>query len=143
VILGFTGTRRGMTVAQKQAFVQALSRFPVPPHEFHHGDCRGADAEAFALLERALGKRCETFAHPSILLSDRAYTNSDNIYSPRPPLERNEIIIRICDILVAAPGEVNELLRSGTWSTVRYARKRARYTILIYPNGETLEEHKP
>lgn len=39
--LGFTGTRRGMTDAQKTRVAQESAPFA----EVHHGDCVGADAD--------------------------------------------------------------------------------------------------
>jgi len=41
-----------------------------------------------------------------------------------------------CDVLIAAPGEFVERKRgSGTWGTVRYARKLGRPLVIIWPDG--------
>lgn len=52
-------------------------------------------------------------------------------------LDRNSKMINMADLLVAFPGTKNELLRgSGTWSTIRRARKKG-ILIYIYPlNGD-------
>lgn len=42
--VGFTGTREGMTAAQRLAFSKLIAELFVD--EFHHGDCVGSDAEA-------------------------------------------------------------------------------------------------
>ena len=41
---------------------------------------------------------------------------------PKPYLDRNRDIVDACEVLLATP-DGPERLRSGTWSTVRYARK--------------------
>jgi len=46
--IGFTGTRDGMTQHQKEQFVLAMQ--DLSPSEFHHGDCKGADAEAHDIV---------------------------------------------------------------------------------------------
>lgn len=53
-------------------------------------------------------------------------------YFPEPPLSRNKKIVDDCDILIALPidPEVEEL-RSGTWSTIRLARKVGKQIIII------------
>lgn len=45
MILGFTGTRRGMTTAQKVALRSAIAGATT----LVHGDCLGADDEAAAI----------------------------------------------------------------------------------------------
>ena len=43
---------------------------------------------------------------------------------PKPYLKRNEDIVNKCDVLIACPIDKNkEILRSGTWATIRKARK--------------------
>jgi len=54
---------------------------------------------------------------------------------PKEPLARNRDIVNMSDILIAAPGEKAEVLRSGTWATIRYARKMSRKLLVIYPKG--------
>lgn len=59
----------------------------------------------------------------------------DVIYMPEgtDPLDRNTKMIEMAHILVAFPGGSKELYRgSGTWSTIRRARKKG-IPIYIYP----------
>ena len=42
----------------------------------------------------------------------------------KPYLERNRNIVDNTTMLVAFPNNNKELLKSGTWSTIRYAKKR-------------------
>jgi arginase family enzyme len=51
-------------------------------------------------------------------------------------LERNEDIVRDTDFLIACP-EGSEVMRSGTWATVRYARKKGRTIVVFWPDGHT------
>jgi hypothetical protein len=121
--LGFTGTQFGMSPQQARDFNDLLHNPDICPvdelNEFHHGDCMGADADAFLIVQR-LGWR--TIAHPCDIVQKRAFTQSDVTMPVRRPLERNRIIVDTVDVLVAAPLSIEEVLRSGTWSTVRYAR---------------------
>ena len=54
------------------------------------------------------------------------------------PLARNRIIAARCDALLACPAEPDEQLRSGTWSTIRYARKAGKPITIIRPDGGVL-----
>jgi hypothetical protein len=38
--------------------------------------------------------------------------------------------------VIAAPMSSAEILRSGTWATIRYARKAGKPVLIIWPNGE-------
>jgi hypothetical protein len=42
--------------------------------------------------------------------------------------------------LIATPSTDDEQLRSGTWATVRYARKAKKRIKLIFPNEKIMEE---
>ena len=59
----------------------------------------------------------------------------------KPYLDRNKDIVLETQTLVATPAETTEQLRSGTWSTVRYARKLKRPAVLILPDGTIVFEH--
>lgn len=48
-IIGFTGTRRGMTRLQKQMIETFLVMHS--PKEAHHGDCVGSDALFHRIIE--------------------------------------------------------------------------------------------
>jgi hypothetical protein len=54
----------------------------------------------------------------------RGFNKGSVIMRPRPYLKRNEDMIKKCDMLIACPIDKNkEILRSGTWATIRKARK--------------------
>lgn len=126
--IGFTGTQRGMTRRQ----VVALRQLMTGATELHHGDCIGADAQADAIA-RIFG--VPVVIHPPENPSKRAFTaqGGDTVWQPLPYLERNHDIVDECDVLIAAPKTPNEELRSGTWATVRYARRIGRPVNILTP----------
>lgn len=84
----------------------------------HHGDAIGADAEAHDI---AIGLGCAIVVHPPAVETQRAFKAAAEIRAAKPYLVRNKDIVRETALLIAAPAEPVEQLRSGTWSTVRYA----------------------
>lgn len=128
VIVGFTGTQHGMTDQQKFQLQRELTRRQVS--SFHHGDCIGADAEAHSVAE-FLNLPIEI--HPTTG-SKRAFcSGAIKIHQSLPPLVRNTHIVNASHILIAAPRQRVEVLRSGTWATIRYARKTGKEVIYLWP----------
>lgn len=132
--VGFTGTKDGMRGRQKEEVRFHLLAFFTRGSEFLHGDCVGSDIEA-AVIAAELGYI--TIAYPgqsgSVTNRYRANHNSDVIHNPAPFLERNHIIVDSCHAMLATPKELHEQLRSGTWATIRYARKMKRPLTIIFP----------
>lgn len=128
--VGFTGTQDGMTLEQMHTVALVLSS--LKPDVFRHGDCVGADEEAFVIAS-ALG--AETIAHPSNVEGKRAFTASTTVHEPTGPLARDVLIVEDSNLLVAAPSTYVERVRSGTWFTVRCARKVGVPLTVILPDG--------
>lgn len=140
--VGFTGTRDGMTAAQKRTVLNMLEE--MKPDEAHQGCCVGAD-EDFAMLIAWCGDDCRTEGHPSTLTgmtSRRAVGLCDVVHPALPPLDRNHNIVDATELLIAAPKEEKEQQRSGTWATVRYARKKGKPVRVVLPDGEILTEDR-
>jgi hypothetical protein len=138
VILGFTGTQQELPPAQARGlgFLLGGIKNAMGVVEVHHGDCVGADA--------AFDRLCATLdfprhAHPGPDTKKRAHCEADVIYEEQPFLDRNRVIVDACDLLIACP-RGPETRRSGTWSTVRYARKEARRIVFVWPDGTVTEE---
>lgn len=127
--IGFTGTQNSMTIYQKSSLKYL---FKIKGAEFHHGDCIGSDAEAHDIAEEC---SLEPVIHPPEDDKKRAFKKAKQIRVARPYLVRNKNIVNECDEIFATPKEFNEQLRSGTWSTIRYAKKIKKRLIIIYPNG--------
>lgn len=72
--------------------------------------------------------------HPPIDHQFRAYLEGDAKDVMRPYLIRNQVIVEATDVLIAMPnGE--EKLRSGTWSTIRYAKRAGKKVYILMPDG--------
>lgn len=128
--VGFTGTQIGLTDYQIEHLIHTLQELG-NNQEFHHGDCIGADALA-AFHAHRLG--FEIVCHPPINSSKRAWTKfHTKEWEAKEYLVRNHDIVDCSDILIACPKTVEEELRSGTWATVRYARKKNKPIQIIYP----------
>lgn len=126
--LGFTGTRQGLTDAQAIVFADFVQT--MRPDEFHHGDCIGADAQAHKLV-RIYSPTTKIVIHPPIDPKHRAWCIAEEYKDPKPYLDRNHDIVDVCTTLVATPATENEQLRSGTWATVRYARRNGSPEIVL------------
>jgi len=97
----------------------------------HHGLCKGADAEAHAIA-RAHGLRI--IGHPPTDPSMRVDLICDVLRKPKPYIPRNHDIVDAVVELFASPSGREEP-RSGTWSTVRYARMCNVLISIVYPDG--------
>ena len=131
--IGFTGTRKGMSEAQKDQCGMLLMAFErstsidVAP-ELHHGGAYGADLEAHQLAALD-GYVIHVHPCPGVV---RDFGEETNIWHEVfPPLKRNRIIVSECDILIAAPFTDREELRSGTWATIRYAREAGKPVVML------------
>lgn len=129
--VGFTGTRVGMDESQRAALARLL--LSIEPTYFHHGDCSGADEQAHAIVRQTL-PAAAIVIHPSNGRL-RAYCAGDQTRIAKPPLDRNSDIVEESRIVIATPKEQNETLRSGTWATIRRARKAGRELHILYPEG--------
>ena len=128
--IAFTGSRLGMTHKQIAAVTKKLEEYE--PKFVRHGDCLGGDAQ-FHDLCLAYGK-CEIIIHPPTKTSMRAYCKgAHEMVEPKPYLDRNKDMVLWSNLLIACPAGNKEELRSGTWSTLRYARKTGTETVIIFP----------
>lgn len=110
--------------------------------EIHHGCCVGADHEFHvAVIRNGIGSGEYTHgpvhAHPCTIeaMVDRGSLElADEVHPAKPPLDRNRDIVDACDVLLACPKGPEEQ-RSGTWATVRYARKQGKRVVIFWPDG--------
>jgi len=142
--IGFTGTQKGMTEHQFDVFVNVihtLMRQDGDGSVFHHGDCVGCDQQAHQIVA-ALRGDCnydiKFDIHPPSDPKSRAFCkgkDTDTVRHPAPYLVRNHSIVDEVDFLIGCPKGAKEVLRSGTWATVRYARESSKKIMLIFPDG--------
>jgi hypothetical protein len=154
-MVAFTGTRQGMTPEQRCAVEELL----VPEMtDVIHGGCEGADRD-FHEMAQALDLRIHV--HPSNVTSSYPKRVCELMGPPRrwplhkawlglgafavrtaaDPLERNKVMLSALalsigpSLLIACPAQAHEIIRSGTWYTIRRARKRAQALVIVRPDG--------
>jgi len=127
MIAGFTGTQSTMSTDQFDRLVKLCKDYKIT--ELHHGDCVGADAVAHDIAESL---NIRTVIHPPIKPFKRAFKKGDMILPMKDYLVRNRDIVNASEILFACPKGPEEL-RSGTWSTVRYARRVKKPIEIVMP----------
>jgi hypothetical protein len=128
-MIGFTGTREGLAMDQRAALAAALASYH---GSFHYGDCIGADKQA-----HEIAKSCgySITIHAPIKSNLRAWCKGDVEMPPRDYIARNRAIVDATQRLIVAPAGMAEELRSGTWSTVRYAKKVGKPVSIVFPDG--------
>lgn len=128
--VAITGSRHGLSDGQRARLIDLICEAPIS--EFHYGDCKGVDEEAFWLCVE-LGSGGVMHAHPATLNPKwdaqwRAHTtdHSDMVgiitHEPKHPLARNQDMVDAADIVWAFPE--NDSGTGGTWFTINYARAR-------------------
>lgn len=128
--LGVTGARNGISDAAIATFNSWLPTVTIV--EMHHGDCVGADATLHHVFSAI---KIPTIIHPPKNDKDRAFCEGTIVLPVRDYSVRNRNIVNSTTCLIAFPSTMNEILRSGTWSTIRYARSLGRPIIIFYPDG--------
>jgi hypothetical protein len=133
--IGFTGSSKDpLSDSQKELLTEKLNTILQGSHllyEVHHGDCVGADKN---MHDIAIKSGCSIVIHPPNISTKRAFCTGEQvkILAVKPYLVRNKNIVSNVDILLACPETMIEELRSGTWATIRYARKK-KIKIYIFP----------
>lgn len=136
MIVGFTGTKEGLTTAQLNRLRTEVRRIDIGVA--HHGDCRGADAN-FHDCVRQFHRGATIVIHPPTDSKHRAYKKGDVTQPEDDYLTRNANIAFAAEYMIACPKEHEEVMRSGTWATVRKARQYGKPILFIYPDGSVLE----
>lgn len=151
MILGFTGTRQGMSDAQRGVVRDWLRNSLDDLNVIVHGGAEGADAEFDEAITAAfgishynfpeLGIVCEVY--PATVERFSFWRRKDQakrfVHSPMDPLKRNRIVVNQSHKMLATPAEAEEQPRGGTWSTIRYARKIGKPIAIIRPDGVVAE----
>ncbi len=141
--IGFTGTRNGMTPQQiatvRDELEQQLRAHPDKELQAHHGDAIGADAD-FHRLCQELG--IAIVIHQPFSDKERAFCTGAIDQRPRKDFgEQSESIVNATEILIATPDGMKERVRgSGTWMTVRKARKAYKAIVICFPDGSRKAE---
>ena len=145
MIVGFTGTRSGMSEAQDKEIrlllVTALSQAKlindIDVITGLHGGCVGADMDFHNLMvEEKERFTIEVYpghssGNPSNLKFRGSYEDeADIIHESQTHFKRNRDIVDKCDVLIATPYTDHET-GGGTWYTINYARKIGKKVIVL------------
>lgn len=149
MIVGFTGTRDGLTNIQLGWLYTTLEtgKDGGTITEVHHGACVGAD---WAVHQAALGVDLKVHVWPPVNLKYAApeclrSRLEVTIHPNMPYLDRDRQIVSATYGLVALPKQDEQperLLWGGTWYTVDFAERMNKPVIICYPNG-VVEQRKP
>lgn len=141
MIMGITGTRT-MPTASQEHMLAKLIKDTRGLTELHHGCCLGADAMSH---HYALRYGVPVVIHPPTNARAMAVLRDErDRLVARTYKQRNQAIVDACDWLVALPKHPEWDERSsasGTWQTIRMARKQGRHITIIYGNGGYTEEN--
>jgi hypothetical protein len=138
--VGFTGTGTFIAPQQRATLERHLRK--LKPYILHHGDCVEADAAAHDI---AVAHNMAIRVHPPDNPVKRAFktTGLDTIVLAEAEYHvRNLHIVRAAEHMVGCPDTYEEIVRSGTWSTIRKARKRKIPIFLIFPDGVEMADSR-
>lgn len=138
--IGFTGSSEPLPAFQIATLQKSIIKYTEAKEcEVHNGCCINGD-EVCRDLVLEFAPHAKLVYHPpdnSYKMFKYSLRKGDEQRKPLPYLKRNLGIVAESNFLIATPKTVKEELRSGTWSTVRYARIAEIPILLIFPNGST------
>lgn len=135
--VGITGTRNGMTKAQRETFFQTLEHivFKYPTiKRFHHGQCIGVDVESAIMAEDDFD--LFIISHPPIKEDLIGECFNHEIRPAKSYFARNRDIVDESDLMFVVPLTKEHQNKGGTWYTHDYALKHEKPTIVINPQGQ-------
>jgi len=133
--IGVTGTRFGMTEAQKARLLEVL-RLDDFTH-WHHGKCVGVDVETHGFM-------VEWFPEVHIVIHPPQKTEhegvallreGDEIRERKSHFARNRDIVDETGGLIVIPYQMEWQPKGGTWYTHDYAIKQKKPVVVIWPDG--------
>lgn len=141
--IGFTGSSEKVTQEQiaslRKLFTKVKNENKEKPTYLHHGVCIGADAIAHLLFLNTLGDTI--IKHPPTNTKKMSMRCNEGVSrEPKDYMTRNQDIVNESEWLIAVPKEETknsyDIIRSGTWSTVRRAQKANKKVFLVLPSGK-------
>ena len=132
--VGFTGGRKAIQSERiTLEIVRILYSLDYGISKVSHGGAVGADKIVHDTVLRILPST-QVEIWPSNLTQYHAklvVNENVTVHDQKDPLERNKLIVDNSDLLVAIPDCKTEVLRSGTWQTIRYAKKTGVLVMII------------
>lgn len=135
--VGFTGSRNPPSLLQAGVLGIELCQLLRADVTLGHGDCVNSDALAHDLAY-GLGYRIDV--HPPTIDTWRAHRVGYHMHDPTSYPARNARIVHLSDRLLALPCGPEVVSGSGTWMTVRMARRKGIPIRIIWPDGSHTDE---
>jgi hypothetical protein len=152
ISIGITGTRHKPSNKQLHSLGLLMTttlNTVVGIREIHHGCAVGIDETAHYIAKSIAGVM--VYGHPGIgwngespyrmAIDTREF---DGLYTIDTYGKRNLAIVRAAQLLIACPRypESDALSkRSGTWQTIRMARRATTPVILVIPDGRIMKDN--
>lgn len=139
----FTGISNGYNI-EHQRIVHSIIKDLKDGTEFNSGAAHGVDTECAIAVSQKFPDAVNRIIVPDAYHNEKVLKYAtDLIHMPMGTdndssafRARNKALVELCDCLIAFPKTEKELFRgSGTWMTIRMARK-AEKEIRIYPLEE-------
>lgn len=150
--IGITGSRNVPTDKQEFSLgiiMNTLARDQSGPVELHHGMCVGTDECAHYI--GAVIPRMSIIGHPGYGKNKQSpyrmkagHDFFSLVLPALPYAERNRAIVEVSGVILACPEYPEHdprSLRSGTWQTIRIAKRAHIPVIVIPPSGVIVHAH--
>jgi len=137
--MGFTGSRNGMTTAQKRTVWKILNDWGDALDGALHGGCVGADEEFEEICDK-IGIRVTRFPASDVntkWVSKKEPVVGTEIKIPAPAMTRNHFIVDNAWRMIATPKTAvyQKATRSGSWATIRMTYDANKRLYLVLPDG--------
>jgi hypothetical protein len=133
MIIGFSGSRKGLSKMQYEYVDKFLFNNLVTIDEVHHGDCIGADATFHKISSKLHIEKI--IIHPPSNPTLRAFCESKYKWEEKDYLSRDRDIIKCSDIVLTCPYDSNKNYHSGTWYCINKGISLGKIVYIIYRNG--------
>lgn len=130
--VGVTGTRTGMTEAQKRKFLEVLRTGDFT--HWHHGLCVGVDCQTHELM-REYFPEVHIVGHPPVKTGLKGEVECDALREPKSHFARNRDIVNETGGLIVVPYQMEWQPNGGTWYTHDYAVKTGKPVLIVWPDG--------
>ncbi len=138
MVIGFTGTRADKVNRERIAVLQdTVTSYLKEATLAVHGGATGMDYIFHMIcwhhiIPTRIRYGTDTVKYTKYVLMGGGSRKAVEEINPKPYLQRNRDIVNDCDILIAVPIDKDvEEVRSGTWMTIRLARKAGKQIIII------------
>lgn len=130
--VGITGSLEGLTGPQLRWAKQFIQDNVV--RVLHHGNCIGGDEDVATLFYK--GQDTYIIAHPGHISTMQSKISFNDLVLPeKHTLARNRLIVNSSDLLLGFPKIDDEDDNSGSWYTIRWAKRHRTPVIVISPTG--------